>query len=211
MFEDNQNQIQSSPEAICTYRLRSATKSEKRRRDRELTSNYMKSPLFTPMKGFYDRHNEEFKSPPTSEKKYNKANNPYIFDEFDYCLINDHDSPGFIYINNDNDNEVLKFEKFKQGDQYHSHHNRHYLHELTENSTCKEGAFYVENNSPPKQVNNCSNCNCSAGNCNSNSSVNPGYNGNRNLIQNLGLVGNSYNRDIGHNNSREYRKGDKRG
>ena len=68
MIHDYNHGINTSPETLWTPRLRSATKSEKRRPHRELDLNELKSPLFTPMKGFMEKNYEIFKTPSTNEK-----------------------------------------------------------------------------------------------------------------------------------------------
>jgi hypothetical protein len=68
MIYDYNHAIYASPDGLWTNRLRSATKSEKDRLNKELGVNDLKSPLFTPIKGFMETNYETFATPSTNEK-----------------------------------------------------------------------------------------------------------------------------------------------
>ena len=68
MIHDYNHAIHASPDGLWTNRLRSATKSEKHRCNKELGVNDLKSPLFTPKKGFMETNFETYATPSTNEK-----------------------------------------------------------------------------------------------------------------------------------------------
>jgi hypothetical protein len=68
MIHDYNHAIHASPDGLWSNRLRSATKSEKNRHNKELGVNDLKSPLFTPIKGFMEKNYETFGTPSTNEK-----------------------------------------------------------------------------------------------------------------------------------------------
>ena len=96
MILDSNTKLNASPEAIWHSRLRSATKSEKRRRhnDLEIINPIVKSPLFTPVKGYMDRYYEMYKTPSPNEKickerRFAPFETPSPFDESKFPQFRD--------------------------------------------------------------------------------------------------------------------------